>query len=183
MGCVNSIPTSLSSCPTSSGTNTATPVQSNKEEVTDNSWDIVETFNVKYTEPNNEEFINEYKMYEVLGRGSFGFVRRCERIDPDAGPPYKTYAMKILSKSKLRKIKDTILDDNMVPMRVDGLQRLEAEISVMRHLFHRNVCIVFEVIVHKIVLINTVQYQCCALAVVIEIIIMVFTNISPILSC
>jgi serine/threonine protein kinase len=140
MGCVNSVPTS-------SGTELSANNNDTKEddEVNDANWDIMETYEINFKELPGEEYVNEYKLFEVLGRGSYGFVRRCERIDPESPPPYPVYAMKFLSKSKLRKIKDTIMDDDGIPMRIDGLQRLESEIGIMRHLFHRNVCIIFEV--------------------------------------
>jgi hypothetical protein len=50
-----------------------------------------------------------------------------------------------MSKAKLRKVKETIRDEDGFPMRIDGLQKLENEITLMRHLFHRNVSILFEV--------------------------------------
>ncbi len=37
-------------------------------------------------------------------------------------------------------------DPDGFPMRIDGLQKLYNEIDLMRHLFHRNVSILFEVI-------------------------------------
>ena len=50
-----------------------------------------------------------------------------------------------MSKGKLRKVKETIRDEDGFPMRIDGLTKLENEISLMRNLFHRNVSILFEV--------------------------------------
>jgi hypothetical protein len=50
-----------------------------------------------------------------------------------------------MSKAKLRKVKETIRDEEGFPMRIDGLQKLQSEIQLMRHLFHRNVSILFEV--------------------------------------
>jgi hypothetical protein len=50
-----------------------------------------------------------------------------------------------MSKAKLRKVKETIRDEEGFPMRIDGLQKLESEITLMRHIFHRNVSILFEV--------------------------------------
>jgi serine/threonine protein kinase len=116
------------------------------DDVNDDNWDIMESTEVNFKELPNAEFVNEYELFEVLGSGSYGFVRRCERIDKENPPPYRVYAMKFLSKSKLRKIKDTIMGDDGIPMRIDGLQRLESEIRIMRYLYHRNVCIIFEVI-------------------------------------
>ncbi len=43
-------------------------------------------------------------------------------------------------------MKDTVRDADGFPMRIDGLQKLYNEIELMRHLFHRNVSILFEVI-------------------------------------
>ena len=45
---------------------------------------------------------------------------------------------------KLRKTKDTILDEDGFPCRINGLEKLNSEIDLMRHLFQRNVSILFE---------------------------------------
>ena len=132
MGCVNSARSS------SSG-----PISTVEEEET--YWDIIETTNIEFKQLLNDEYVNEYKLLEVLGRGSYGLVRKCERTAPKTPPPYRKFAIKFLRKSKLCKMRETLIDDDGVMVRVDGLQRLQSEINVMRHLYHRNICLLFEV--------------------------------------
>lgn len=150
MGCANSVPISTPSCDTDAHSNNSknnnSPDTKVEDIVTDENWDIMETSEIHFKELPDEEYLNEYKLLEVLGRGSYGYVRRCERVDAEGSPPHAVYAMKFLSKNKLRKIKDTIMDDDGIPKRIDGMQRLASEINIMRHLFHRNICIIFEVI-------------------------------------
>jgi serine/threonine protein kinase len=87
-------------------------------------------------------------------------VKKCFREVGE--PPFRCFALKVthlhhpqpndsliniiqfLSKVKLRKSKDTILDEDGFPCRIDGLEKLYTEIDLMRNLFHRNVSILFE---------------------------------------
>lgn len=136
------------------------------EETKKDSWEILETFHLvhRHLDSNHREdwnfddvdgekeiedgavgeVYNDYRVVKLLGKGSFGIVKKCQRVVGD--PPYREFALKIMSKSKLRKVKETIRDEDGFPMRIDGLQKLQNEIQLMRNLFHRNVSILFEVI-------------------------------------
>lgn len=135
MGCTTSVPT----------------VDSSRGETVhdyaDKTWDIVESSEIHYSAGSpDKEYINEYEMFEILGRGSYGYVRRCSRVNPRCPLSHETYAMKILSKSHLRKLKDTVMSvDNNRQMRIDGLHKLQSEIDIIRHLHHENICSTYEV--------------------------------------
>jgi serine/threonine protein kinase len=125
------------------------------DEGEDKGWDILETGVLRIITITGTslvqdgegslvtDMINEYRVLKVLGKGSFGLVKKCQREVQE--PPYREFALKIMSKAKLRKVKETIRDEEGFPMRIDGLQKLQNEIQLMRHLFHRNVSILFEV--------------------------------------
>jgi hypothetical protein len=65
------------------------------------------------------------------------------------------FTPQIMSKRKLRKIREAIHacsgygyhdDDSPPPMRyLTGLEKVQREIEVLRHLYHRNIAILFEV--------------------------------------
>lgn len=110
-------------------------------------WNIKVTQDVqKETNIRGEKLINEYCVMKTLGKGSFGQVYLCERRLEDK--PRKEFAMKILSKAKLLKIKKYIQcgDGMKIHTQLDNVQH---EIDIMRNLYHKNVVIMFELIESK----------------------------------
>ena len=67
-----------------------------KEEVKDKEeeWNIMETNLLIW----KDEKVNEYQILEILGRGSFGIVKRCQR--EVGNPPYREFALKVTQKTK-----------------------------------------------------------------------------------
>ncbi|RQM13061.1 hypothetical protein B5M09_008386, partial [Aphanomyces astaci] len=87
--------------------------------------------------------VNEYFMKESLGKGAFAKVKRCERRVENAQP--RPFAAKIMSKSALQRMKEYVrVGESM--RAVTALDNVEAEIEVMRTLYHRNIVLLFEVI-------------------------------------
>ncbi|RHY01297.1 hypothetical protein DYB36_006247 [Aphanomyces astaci] len=87
--------------------------------------------------------VNEYFMMESLGKGAFAKVKRCERRVENAQP--RPFAAKIMSKSALQRMKEYVrVGESM--RAVTALDKVEAEIEVMRTLYHRNIVLLFEVI-------------------------------------
>lgn len=106
-------------------------------------WDIKVSFDVKKSENNKKEkFINEYCILDVLGEGSFGKVHLCERRQ---GTPYRQFAMKKMDKNKLDKMKKYTTDQNTMKMMTE-LDRVHLEVNIMRHLYHPNIVIMFELL-------------------------------------
>jgi serine/threonine protein kinase len=60
------------------------------------NWDILETNLLKHRHGCNEEdeMLNEYRVQKVLGRGSFGIVKKCLREVNE--PPYREFALKVM---------------------------------------------------------------------------------------
>ncbi|EWM27250.1 ser thr kinase [Nannochloropsis gaditana] len=89
--------------------------------------------------------VNEYAVDGFLGAGAFGNVKRARReVGP---PPYQTYAIKIMSRHRLRRFKSSVMSVGGSHMEVKtGIDMMRNEIRIMRHLYHRNVVLLFEVI-------------------------------------
>ena len=80
-----------------------------------------------------QEMINEYKMMEFLGKGSFGVVRKCK--DTKTG---KCFAMKKLSKPMMKR--------KRIGRFSTALEFLTREVAVWKKLKHENICRLVEVI-------------------------------------
>ncbi|EQC38510.1 CAMKK protein kinase [Saprolegnia diclina VS20] len=89
------------------------------------------------------DVVNEYHVKDLLGRGAFAKVKLCERV-VDGAPP-RPFALKILSKPALAKMKEYIRDGTSMRA-VTALEKVEIEVAIMSNLYHRNVVLLFEVI-------------------------------------
>ncbi|OQR87508.1 ser/thr kinase [Achlya hypogyna] len=89
------------------------------------------------------DVVNEYHIQELLGRGAFAKVKRCERRTAESAP--RPFALKILSKAALGKMKEYIRDGDGMRA-VSALDKAEREIDILSTLYHRNVVLLFEVI-------------------------------------
>jgi|JFJP01.1.fsa_nt_gi [calcium/calmodulin-dependent protein kinase] kinase len=83
--------------------------------------------------------ISQYKVLKDLGEGSFGEVKLCEYKG-------KLYAAKIMSKSRLRKRREMVVDESGQVSYKDALMDVRREIAIMKKLTHRNVVKLIEVI-------------------------------------
>lgn len=71
------------------------------------NWDCLFTNTVKWGKnQEGQDIVNEYVLLGELGRGSFGRVHLCERrVD---SPPWRRFAMKIMSKPRLRRLSEYV---------------------------------------------------------------------------
>ena len=83
--------------------------------------------------------ISQYKVLKDLGEGSFGEVKLCEYKG-------KLYAAKIMSKSRLRKRREMVVDESGQVSYKDALMDVRRDIAIMKKLTHRNVVKLIEVI-------------------------------------
>lgn len=99
-----------------------------------------------YSKENSEDpiTVNEYHMSERLGHGSFGAVYAAKRIVEGMEP--RPVAIKVMSLSRLHRKKQTIsCEDGRIKVKT-GEDMIRNEIELLRHLFHRHVVLLFEVI-------------------------------------
>ncbi|KAJ0408004.1 hypothetical protein P43SY_000208 [Pythium insidiosum] len=129
-------------------------------------WRIVETTVVrKHKRDDGVKTVNNYTLLQTLGHGRFAKVKLCER---SATGSQRQFAMKVVSKKALLKMKDYVslpqlpaprspcppppppmssLAQQSNGMRViTALDRVRDEIRIQRTLYHRNVVLLFEVI-------------------------------------
>ena len=107
--------------------------------------DIAETFDIALTtDPaTGFDWANEYCFPGVnLGRGSFGRVKRAERRFGDVT---RRFAVKVLSKRELERKRFTKGSAQSGLSFMTALDLVRDEIKVMRSLYHRHVCLLFEV--------------------------------------
>ncbi|CAM9820909.1 unnamed protein product [Phaeothamnion confervicola] len=110
----------------------------------DGEWDSVFQPTLNWMrEEDGADRVNEYRIGRRLGKGSFGEVFECERCVGD--PPYRKFAMKIMSKFRLRKLHEYVNTGGAMK-KVTAEDKVRREIDIMRHLYHRNVVILFETI-------------------------------------
>ena len=87
-------------------------------------------------DPADGEAINEYRLHETLGEGSFGLVRRASQVHADGATSH--VAIKTMSKKRLkRKVKMSRQGRRVV--RSSELDTVRREIAVQRKLQHANV--------------------------------------------
>lgn len=120
--------------------NPANEMTAEKEE-----WDCQFTYDVTWTKtPDGHDKMNEYVLLETLGSGSFGRVRLAERQEGER--PFKSYAIKMMSKLRLIKQRDFVHTGEGGMKAVTALDKVRAEVDVLRRLWHRNVVLLMEVI-------------------------------------
>ncbi|XP_071543209.1 uncharacterized protein [Panulirus ornatus] len=98
----------------------------------------------------NGEYVqlNQYKLKEAIGQGSYGIVKLAYNEEDDTH-----YAMKILSKKKLMKKHGCFVKGRLPPPRASGgrpmenpLDRVHREIAILKKLNHPNVVKLVEVL-------------------------------------
>ncbi|EDV22423.1 uncharacterized protein TRIADDRAFT_28940 [Trichoplax adhaerens] len=105
---------------------------------------LVETDTVHVEELPDGTQINQYKIGEELGRGSYGLVKVASNEDD-----HVDYAIKIISKVKMKK--RAALTGRRVEMRklgkvVDPFESIYREIAIMKKLNHKNIVQLIEVL-------------------------------------
>jgi serine/threonine protein kinase len=99
-------------------------------------WDCIFTHHVRWHKaPDGTQCVNEYVLGTELGHGSYSRVRSCERR-VGTEPP-RTFAMKIMSKARLRKLAEYV-NTGLSMRKVTADDKVRREIEIMRHLYHRN---------------------------------------------
>jgi serine/threonine protein kinase len=99
-------------------------------------WDCIFTHHVRWHKaPDGTQCVNEYVLGKELGHGSYSRVRSCERR-VSTEPP-RTFAMKIMSKARLRKLAEYV-NTGLSMRKVTAEDKVRREIEIMRHLYHRN---------------------------------------------
>merc|ERR1712223_657213 len=120
------------------------------------SESLLERLIVNSMSDQSGEFVqlNQYKVEGAIGRGSYGIVKLCHNEDDDS-----TYAMKILSKKKLKrkagvfgKLSRALPNRRVAPggpekkAPENPLQKVHREIAIMKKLDHPNVVKLVEVL-------------------------------------
>jgi [calcium/calmodulin-dependent protein kinase] kinase len=98
------------------------------------------------TSADGVEIINEYRILDLLGKGTFAEVKICEQMVNENSQPSRRFAVKILSKQALRKMKSYVRVGSSNMRAVTALDKVEEEIQIMMALQHPNVVTMFEVI-------------------------------------
>lgn len=96
---------------------------------------IVETSTItKVKLPDGSKVINGFRVFEVLGTGSFAKVKLCE-----AESSAEKFAMKVYRKGVLRKQREYVKDQATGGMKIHtSLDKVYGEISIMRRVVHEN---------------------------------------------
>ena len=88
-------------------------------------WDCVFTYDVRWgRNREGQPTVNDYVLLGEIGRGSYGKVQLCERRV--GKPPWRRFAMKIVSKPRLRRLSEYV----NVPS--GGMKKVTAEDKVRR---------------------------------------------------
>lgn len=89
--------------------------------------------------------VNEFRVLQLLGCGSFGSVHLCERVAGPPGAPRRRFAMKIVDKGALAARKEYVSTPAGIT-RVTMLERVEEEVALQSTLFSRHIPLLFEVL-------------------------------------
>lgn len=93
-------------------------------------------------------YINQYKVMDVVGKGSFGIVRRgiILREELPGLKSVDSYALKFLSKRKLMAVKFSQHDSVGNLVKLSALDKHKNEVQILKNMSHQNVMVLHEVI-------------------------------------
>lgn len=115
------------------------------KQLPERKWDCLFTDDVRWSKnAKGQHTVNDYVLLRELGHGSFGRVQLCERRVGAA--PWRRFAMKIMSKPRLRRLSEYTNTPSGGMQKVTAEDKMRQEIEIMRHLYHRNVVLLFEVL-------------------------------------
>lgn len=97
----------------------------------------IETDKIEFKSTEDTEQINQYKLFQLIGKGMYGSVRLCQNETDN-----QLYAVKCLSKKRLRR--RGCFGRSKKPTS-DGLQDLRREIAILKKLVHPNIVRLYEV--------------------------------------
>ncbi|CAN0034092.1 unnamed protein product [Ectocarpus sp. 12 AP-2014] len=111
-------------------------------------WDCLFTNNARWSKnEEGQQTVNEYVLLEEVGKGSYGRVYLCERrVGDGVATPWRRFAMKVMSKPRLRRLSEYVNVPAGGMRKVTAEEKMRQEIEVMRHLYHRSVVLLFEVL-------------------------------------
>ncbi|CAM9814827.1 unnamed protein product [Chrysoparadoxa australica] len=110
-------------------------------------------------DPDTEEGpvqLNEFSLLEVLGRGSYGKVMIAERCVGEQ--PFRKFAVKVASRHRLRRLAEYVNNGEGMK-KVTAEDKMRREIDIMRHLYHRNVVLLFQVLEDEDYLCMVMEYM------------------------
>ena len=107
------------------------------EEGEEQHWDCVFSDVVRFgRNEQGQQTVNDYVLLHELGRGAYGKVQLCERrIGDGVKTPWRRFAMKIMSKPRLRRLSEYV----NVPS--GGMRKVTAEDKVRCHVRTRELIV------------------------------------------
>lgn len=110
--------------------------------VTDHAnW--IEAFDTNGDEDTSFSRLNQYKLKEIIGRGSFGYIQKAESLSVDCTD---VFALKILSKSRLKRSRYSVYNERGEIVSVTATENALKEINILSQLYHPNIITLKEVI-------------------------------------
>eukprot|EP00904_Undaria_pinnatifida_P007570 jgi/Undpi1/3943/HiC_scaffold_16.g07311.m1 len=147
------LPSSL--CTALPGTTNATTTPSNPASANEpgqpeeeRHWDCAFSEGARFgRNEQGQQTVNEYVLLQEIGRGAYGKVYLCERrVGDGVKIPWRRFAMKIMSKPRLRRLSEYVNIPSGGMRKVTAEDKMRQEIEVMRNLYHRSVVLLFEVL-------------------------------------
>ncbi|KAL5477330.1 hypothetical protein EMCRGX_G024119 [Ephydatia muelleri] len=96
----------------------------------------IDTGSISWEDLEDYTMVNQYKVLDIIGSGSYGVVRKAVNDD-------KVYAMKIVGKRKLQKMNS--FRGKATPQK-NPLEKIKKEIAILKKLDHENVVKLHEVL-------------------------------------
>ncbi|XP_064392377.1 calcium/calmodulin-dependent protein kinase kinase 1-like [Halichondria panicea] len=102
--------------------------------------ETIDTHNIHREEFEDHTLLNQYKVLDIIGHGSYGIVRKAMSMDNE-----ETYAMKIVAKGRLKK-KGQLCRPQKKRVVKSPLDNIKRETAILKKLNHPNVVRLLEVL-------------------------------------